>query len=88
MGLTHFALLRGNNQVFPANPDGKFSGDGLILEFDEVNYPILEEPYQLMFEGWNEDDTYDHGVYLYFQVLTKQEFLLSKGVYWPEEGWV
>jgi len=87
MGLTHFALLRGNAQVFPVNPDQKFSGDGLVLSFDEVNYPLLEEPYMLLFEGWNEDDTYDHAVYLYLQVMTKKEFMISKGVWWPEEGW-
>lgn len=87
-GLTYFALKRGNNQVFPYNPDQKFSGDNLNLTFDEVNYPLLVEPFGLQFEGVNLDDTYDHDVLIYLQLMTKEEFLMSKGIYWPEEGLV
>jgi len=87
-GLTHFAIYRGDSQVWPKNADKKFTGDNIVLPFDHEWYPLLVEPYELIFRGWNEDDTYDHTVYLYFQLLTKEQYLASKGVYWPEEGFV
>jgi len=87
-GLTHFALYRGDSQVWPKNADGKFVGDNIVLPFDHEWYPLLVEPYELIFRGWNEDDTYDHTVYIYIQLITREQFLTSRGVYWPEEGFV
>ena len=87
-GLTHFALYRGDSQVWPKNADGKFVGDNIVLPFDHEWYPLLVEPYELIFRGWNEDDTYDHTVYIYIQLITREQFLTSRGVYWPEEGYM
>ena len=86
-GLTHFALYRGDSQVWPKNPNQKFVGDNITLTFDDEWYPILQPPYSLFFRGWNEDDTYDHTVYIYIQLITREQFLTSRGVYWPEEGY-
>lgn len=85
-GLCKFALYRGDSQVWPKNRDEKFSGDGVVLEFDEEYFPLLQPPFSIFFMGWNEDELYDHSVYLYFQLLTKEQYLAQRGVYWPEEG--
>jgi len=87
-GLCKFGLFRGDSQVWPRNRDEKFAGDGVVLTFDDEYYPILQPPYSLFFVGWNEDELYDHRVFLYFQLLTKEQYLTMKGVYWPEEGLV
>ena len=87
-GLCKFAIFRGDSQVWPKNRDEKFAGDGILLSFDDEYYPLLQPPYSLFFVGWNEDELYDHSVYLYFQLLTKEEFLSQKGIYWPEEGFI
>jgi len=87
-GLCKFALFRGDSQVWPKNRDEKFAGDGVVLEFDDEYFPLLQPPYSLFFVGWNEDEVNDHKVFLYFQLLTREQYLSQQGVYWPEEGFV
>jgi len=87
-GLAHLRVFRGSSQVIPANEDEDLSGDGLILEFDEEWIPLLQPPYELLAEAWNEDDTYDHTFYLHLQLIRREEYLASKGMYFPGEGFV
>jgi len=87
-GLCKFGIFRGDSQIWPKNRSEKLAGDGVLLIFDDEYYPLLQPPYSLFFVGWNEDELYDHSVYLYFQLLTKEEFLSQKGIYWPEEGFI
>ena len=87
-GLCKFALFRGDSQVWPKNRDEKFAGDGVVLEFDDEYFPLLQPPYSLFFVGWNEDELNDHKVFIYFQLLTREQYLSQQGVYWPEEGFV
>jgi hypothetical protein len=49
------------HQVYPANPDLAFTGDGEKIEITD-EYSMQFEPYQLQFYGWNTDETYDHTV--------------------------
>jgi len=87
-GLCKFGIYRGDSQVWPKNTNEKFAGDGVLLTFDDEYFPILQPPLSLFFVGWNEDELNDHSVFIYFQLMTKEEYLSMKGVYWPEEGFI
>lgn len=87
-GLCKFAIFRGDSQVWPKNRNEKLAGDGVVLSFDDEWVPLTQPPFMLWFMGWNEDELYDHSVFLYFQLLTKEQYLTQKGVYWPEEGYL
>ncbi|MBA7579061.1 hypothetical protein ES708_20927 [subsurface metagenome] len=54
--------------MFPTNTEMSFAGDTFPLEFEEY-YPIIEVPYSLRVEGWNDDDTYPHTVRVRFGLL-------------------
>ncbi|MBA7530539.1 hypothetical protein ES705_22747 [subsurface metagenome] len=66
--LAHIIIIRFERQLFPTNTEMSFAGDTFPLEFEEY-YPIIEVPYSLRVEGWNDDDTYPHTVRVRFGLL-------------------
>jgi hypothetical protein len=46
-------------QIFPYNDSVWFIGNGNIIRFD-TEFECLEPPYALIFEYFNEDDTFTH----------------------------
>jgi hypothetical protein len=61
--LAHVRVFRSAHQLWPSNLDGSFASDGEFLDFDE-DYPVLDFPFELLFAGWNDDDTYPHTITL------------------------
>ena len=66
--LAHVRVYRSSHQLWPSNLDGSFASDGEFLDFDE-DYPVLDAPFELLFTGWNDDDTYSHTVTLRLGVV-------------------
>lgn len=66
-GLVHARILRAGHQVWPTNLDEDLSSDGFIVSWRE-RYPLLDPPYAFRLEVWNDDDTYQHKVTVFFEV--------------------
>jgi hypothetical protein len=59
VGLVHVRILYYERQLWPANPDSSFKGDGDKIAFDE-DLELTGAPFEFTVEGWNMDDTYQH----------------------------
>lgn len=56
-------------QRWPYTPDEFFPSVRGLVRWAE-DYPLEGEPYELVIEAYNEDDTYPHRLWLAFNVLT------------------
>jgi len=77
--LVHVVILRGIHQVWPTNPDGDYSWNDYIHEFQE-SYAMDEEPYELKVVAWNEDTRNAHRVTVGFNMLPLEPTILSRFV--------
>lgn len=75
-GLAHVVIWYWERQVFPGNPDGYFTGDGLSLVFDE-DMEVTGVPYVFRAYGWNDDDTYQHTPIIRLQVIPDERDLVN-----------
>jgi hypothetical protein len=66
-GLAHAAIFEGIHQRYPHNPEGSYHGNAVPMIWDD-NYE-LKAPALLKLKTWNEDDTYDHTVYVRITIL-------------------
>lgn len=64
----HSRLLRGGFQLVPLNPEGNVEAAWPPQEWGD-HYEVFEEPYSLILEAWNDDDTFAHTVYVGFTLL-------------------
>ena len=62
-GLTHVVIYYHERQIFPTSPEQSFCGDDHLITFDE-QFAVIEPPYELVVYGWNDDEYYDHTVYV------------------------
>jgi len=61
LALCHISIFYGLFQLWPSNQDGTFAtNDETILWSDD--YPLLQPPFVLTAETWNDDDTYPHTI--------------------------
>lgn len=69
-GLVYVQIFKSIFQLWPSNPGGAF-----IMTGEPV--PIMEEfemegpPWELTLMGWNEDDTFDHTIWVRMSILPK-----------------
>jgi len=57
----HVVIVDGNLQIAPANPEQSFSWDDFTHGFS-MNYPIVDQPYELTLVGWSPEAIYDHNI--------------------------
>jgi hypothetical protein len=60
-GLAHVKILYNTVQIVPYNPPGDLYGDDRTFKLD-LHFPVNDPPYELTFQGWNDDDTYQHQI--------------------------
>jgi len=77
VGLVKVRILHQGHPIIPVNKTDYVKADNYVFELP-MFYEVPEEPYQITFEGWNEDDTYDHTITLMLLVLPKA-FILPVG---------
>jgi len=65
-GLAHYRVLHGIYQLHPANPDEWDTGDN-VSDFVPLNWLMPESKLKLVVEGYNEDEVYDHTIFLWFR---------------------
>ena len=93
-GLAHYRILHGIYQLHPANEGAWDTGDN-IRDFVPLNWKMPEHKLTLTIEGYNEDTSYDHTVYLWFRTeeleyarpttLLKEILNLLKEIFGVEE---
>jgi len=73
-GLLGVAIYDGGFQVWPSTLGEWFTGDGILISFDDV-YLKETEPYVFDIYTYNEDDTYDHSVTVRLGFVSKEIFM-------------
>jgi len=64
--LAHYRVLYGIRQLHPANEEAWDTGND-VKDFVTLNWKMPERKIELTIEGYNEDSTYPHTVYLWFR---------------------
>ncbi|HUX62101.1 MAG TPA: hypothetical protein VMV32_12375 [Ignavibacteriaceae bacterium] len=76
-GLVKVRIEHEGHPIIPINKSDYIKADDYVFELP-MFYEVPEEPYQLTFEGWNEDESYNHEITLMLLVLPKA-FILPVG---------
>lgn len=71
-GLAHMQVYRALHQLWPANPGASFTGDGNPIRWQE-DYPMYDQPLELLVVTWNEDDTFPHTPVLRVNLLRQSQ---------------
>lgn len=75
MGLHHFQVFDGSFQLWPTTPGRSFHGDGIIVDFDDVYYKIVE-PYEFLVRSWNLDTQNEHTVLISVGMVSEEAFMM------------
>jgi hypothetical protein len=67
-GLLRARLKRFGRQIFPSSSGESFAGNGTMVEWID-NYELDEEPFVMDLETWNDDDTYQHALYISIEIM-------------------
>jgi len=62
-GLTHVQIFRHEHQLYPTTPGYSFAWDNYVFSIHD-NFPLIEVPFNLSIRAWNEDNTYDHAIFV------------------------
>ena len=73
-GLLKLAIFYGIKQIFPYDEGTWFQGDDEVIEWQEY-WKLPESPCKLKIKTVNEDDTYEHTVYVRIAVMKREESL-------------
>jgi len=73
-GLLKLAIFYGIKQIFPHDESSYFQGDDEVIEWQEY-WKLPESPCKLIIKTVNEDDTYEHTVYVRIAVMKREESL-------------
>ncbi len=76
-GLVKVRIEHKGHPIIPVNKSDYVKADGYVFELP-MFHEVKAEPYRITFEGWNEDDTFDHTITLMLLVLPKN-FILPVG---------
>ncbi len=74
VGLVGVRFRFQGRMIWPYNPDGWFRGNGMTVVFSP-NIELIDKPNTLTIEGYNDDDTFQHNVYVIVDVEFKGGFL-------------
>jgi len=67
-GLAGVRILRYRDPIVPATPQAWITGDGDVFPIPESR-PIHEAPYELIVQGYNLDDLYEHTITVHVDVM-------------------
>jgi len=76
-GLLKVAFFYGNRQLWPEEADTYIQGDDEPIEWEE-HYRVPERPMPLRVLTVNEDDTYEHSVYIRIATAYKTQLLAEQ----------
>ena len=67
VGLVGFMVVRGVRQIFPLPEDVWLKSDNYVFGF-AFTHVINSEPYEVVLKGYNIDDSYDHTIWVAFEM--------------------
>lgn len=70
--LAHFALFYGIEQIYPEELGTWITGDN-VFRVVPLKWNMPEWRTKISIRGWNEDDTYEHSVFVWLLTATKEE---------------
>lgn len=73
-GLAHIVVYDGGHQVWPSHPHNTFSGDNYTIAFDDLLMKS-QPPFQFDLFGYNDDDTYNHTIFVRVGMVTQEVFM-------------
>ncbi|MCL5026639.1 MAG: hypothetical protein M1531_09145 [Chloroflexi bacterium] len=73
VGLAHARILRSGHQLWPTNPDQDFALDDTQVEWDDY-FELNEDPFSVLIQAWNQDDTYAHTITVRIGVVPIEVF--------------
>jgi len=73
-GLVKVRVYHEGHPILPVNANDYIKGNDYVFEVP-LFFEVTDEPYDIVFEGWNEDDTYEHTVTLMLLILPKKYVL-------------
>lgn len=65
--LVRLHIRKNIHKLWPLNEDGYFRGNDARYEIEE-ELELTDPPHELVLEGWNEDDTYEHTLLVYLVI--------------------
>lgn len=68
----HLRLMYRTRQLYPFNRPEWYQGDGTSIPFNDL-FPLMSVPYELVAEGYNEDETYEHAFLIFINVQRPEE---------------
>lgn len=74
-GLTGFRLTRGGEQLFPFPPGTWLIGNDQVYDFP-LAVVLTDEPVSVWLEGYNQDEYYEHTVYV--QLILEPEQAVAR----------
>lgn len=73
-GLLGVVILDGSFQVWPSTVGQWFTGDGVVIDFEDV-YLKESAPFEFLVRSYNEDDIYPHLFNLRIGLVSKEIFM-------------
>jgi hypothetical protein len=70
-GLVKVRVYHEVHPIMPVNISDYIAADDYVFEIP-LFFEIEDEPYLITFEGWNEDDTYNHTISLLLLIVDKK----------------
>lgn len=72
--LAYQRILSGGHQIYPSNQGQFFHLDGMVVAFDDILL-IVGQPFELIFEGYNLDETFPHTIYTRIGLADKDIYM-------------
>lgn len=72
-GLAGTRILDGSHQVWPSSPGEWFSGDDLLLSYQDL-YLKEDKPFSFLIEAYNEDEAYDHTLIVRVALVSERAY--------------
>ena len=69
-GLVKARVHHHGHPIIPVNKSDYMVGENYVFEIP-LFFEVTSQPYRVTFEGWNEDDTYDHTIQVVFSIIPK-----------------
>ena len=74
LGLVKVRIYHEEHPIMPVNKSDYLKADSYVFEIP-LFFEVTDEPYNVTFEGWNEDANNDHTITLMLLVLPKKYVL-------------
>jgi len=77
--LARFAILDGESHVFPVGKGNWLRGEDETIAFED-RWRTPDRPTELRLLGWNEDQLYDHTLFIRVGVLPEEEISMVRAM--------